>query len=522
MVNQMKAAFYRTWLASLRMWGPLLVLSGCSMAPTYQKPQVGEPGEFKEARAESNPRAAPQVDDRAPTSEAGSWKPAQPSDHSARGAWWAVFADPALDDLEERALAANQGLRAAVARVSEARAINQSARAALFPTLDAGFGATRQKPSPASQGLSSDASTTARTLWRAQATAAYEVDLFGRVSDAIRASHAEAERSEALLRSVQLAVQADVAQNYFNLRAQDAELEVFARTVSLRAHALQLVQRRFDEGDVGEIDLARARSELATARSEEMAVQRLRAASEHGLAVLVGEAPARFEMPRKPIEAVDVRVPAGLPSSLLERRPDIAAAERSIAAANARIGVAKAAFFPSLSLTGTAGFEAGTVGNLFNWSSRAFALGPLAGTALNVPLFDGGRRKGDLANARAVYDEEVATYREQVLVAFREVEDSLSTLRILRDQRREQTLAETNALRAAEISSAQYTEGAVNYFEVIDSERAALQSQRASVQLVGAEAVATVNLIRALGGGWDTPEGTSPSPAAAIQDSARR
>ena len=207
-------------------------------------------------------------------------------------------------------------------------------------------------------------------------------------------------------------------------------------------------------------------------------------------------------MAADPLTPVDLCIPPGLPSSLLERRPDIAAAERSMAAANARIGVAKAAFFPSLILTGTGGFESATLGDLFKWSSRAFLLGPLAGTALNIPLFDGGRRTGNLANARAVYEEDVADYRQQVLVAFREVEDNLSDMRILESQTQTQDEAVKASQRAADLSHVQYNECAVNYLDVIDAERTVLQVRRTAVQLQGVQAASAVNLIRALGGGW--------------------
>ena len=290
-------------------------------------------------------------------------------------------------------------------------------------------------------------------------------------------------------------------------------MDVFTRTVTLREQALKLVQRRFDEGDISELDVARAKSELATARSDAMTIQRLRAASEHSLAVLLGKAPAQFTMAANPLTPVEIRVPPGLPSSLLERRPDIAAAERAMAAANARIGVAKAAFFPSLSLTGAGGFESSTLGDLFQWSSRTFLLGPLVGTALSMPIFDGGRRKGNLANARAVYEEDVANYRQQVLVAFQEVEDNLSDLRILEGQTQTQADAVKSSSRAAQLSRTQYNEGAVNYLDVIDAERTVLQSQRIAVQLSGTQAVATVNLIRALGGGWgDAVPAPVPEP----------
>ncbi|SAL41833.1 multidrug efflux system lipoprotein [Caballeronia cordobensis] len=480
-----------------------LLLVGCSLAPTYEKPDVNAPSAYKETPALQ-------------ASEAGTWKAAQPSEEMLRGEWWTIFADATLDDLEKQAQDANQNLRAAAARVKEARAINQTARAGLFPTLDAGFGPTREKFSPASQFLPPNGNVPAQTLWRAQASVSYEVDLFGRVANTVQAANAETQQSEALFRSVQLALQADVAQNYFNLRELDAEADVYTRTVQLREQALKLVQKRFNEGDISELDLARAKSELATARSEAMTVQRLRAASEHSLAVLLGKAPAEFTMAANPLKPVTIRVPPGLPSSLLERRPDIAAAERAMAAANARIGVAKAAFFPSLTLTGLGGFESATLGDLFKWSSRTFLLGPFAGTALNIPIFDGGRRKGNLANARAIYEEDVASYRQQVLVAFREVEDNLSDLRILEDQTATQEDAVKASVRAAQLSRTQYTEGAVNYLDVIDAERTVLQTQRSSVQLQGAQAISTVNLIRALGGGWgDAMPKPVPEPSLA-------
>lgn len=484
-------ALNRMFLGSLWL-ATMLVTAGCSLAPHYEKPEVAAPVAYKEQITES--ALAP--------AQAGTWKTAEPSEAFARGEWWQVFNDPALNHLESQALDANQNLVAAAARLKEARALNQSARSALFPTVDAGFGPTREKVSPASQFQSDSGQGASQTLWRAQAGISYEVDMFGRVASTVDAADADTQRSEALFHSVLLALQADVAQNYFALRELDAEIEVYNRGIALREQALKVVQQQYALGDISELDVARAESELATARSDGMTVQRLRAASEHSLAVLLGKTPAEFSMAVNPLQAVNLRIPAGLPSSLLERRPDIAAAERAMAAANARIGVAKAAFFPSLTLTGSAGFESGSLSNLFKWSSRTFLLGPLAGTALSLPIFDGGLRKGNLANARAVYEEDVANYRQQVLVAFREVEDNLSDLRLLETQTQTQSLAVDASIRAAKLARAQYTEGDVIYLSVIDAERTALQSRRTAVQLEGAQAAATVNLIRALGGGW--------------------
>lgn len=470
--------------------GTLLVLAGCSLAPKYEvapTPQIA----FKEAPKQ--PLTGEEV---------GTWKTAQPSEDVARGEWWKVFDDATLNDLEKQAFDANQNLKAAVARVKQARALNQVARADLYPTLDAGFGPSRQKLSAASQFQPNGTNIPQQTFWRAQATASYEVDLFGRVASNIDAANAQSQQSEALYRSVLLALQADVAQNYFALRELDAEADVFTQAVQLREESLRLVQRRFAEGDVTELDVQRAQADLSTARSDAMTVQRLRATSEHSLAVLLGKAPAEFSIAANPLQPVNLRIPPGLPSSLLERRPDIAAAERAMAAANARIGIAKAAFFPSLTLTGMGGFESDTIGELFKWSSRTFLLGPLAGTSLNIPIFDGGRRKGNLANARAIYEEDVAQYRQQVLVAFQEVEDNLSDMRILETQTKTQDDAVKASQRAADLSRKQYTEGTINYLDVLEAQRTVLQARRDAVKLQGVQAASTVNLIRALGGGW--------------------
>lgn len=502
----MKTMFLGRWFKGATAVAATLILAACSMAPAYKSPVASPDAGFKEMSPAWSQETATALD-------GSTWKAAIPSEEAARGEWWKIFNDAYLDNLERQAWDANQDLRAAAARVKEARALNQVARADLFPTVDAGLGATRQQPSAASQGLPDGVHVQPSTVYRAQANVSYEVDLFGRVASSVNASRAETERSEALFRSVQLALQADVAQNYFAVRELDAELAVYARAVSLREDALRLLKSRFAEGDISEVDVLRSEAELATARSAAMTAERLRAASEHSLAVLLGKTPADFSMPASPLMAVNLRIPAGLPSSLLERRPDIAAAERAMAAANARIGMAKAAFFPSLSLTGTGGFESSSFGNLFKWSSRSFLLGPLAGTALSIPLFDGGRRKGDLENARATFDERAANYQQQVLLAFREVEDNLATLRILEDQTRTQSDAVAASTKAADLLRAQYTEGETNYLDVIDAERSVLNARRDAVQLEGLQAISTVNLIRALGGGWD--DTANPPPVAA-------
>jgi outer membrane protein, multidrug efflux system len=490
------------WLRRTRLAAGVALfawLAACSVEPPYHVPDASVPAAFKEAQqAPAGPH------------DVGTWTPAQPADDAHRGQWWTVFGDPTLNALEEQAQAANQDLKAAAARVQQARALTQAARASWFPSLDAGFGPTYERLSPASQYLPQNADVPTQTLWRAQGTVSYEADLFGRVSSNVNAAQADAQQSEALFLSVQLALQADVAQNYFQLRQFDSDVDLYRRTVSLREDALALVQRRFKEGDISELDVAQARNELASARADAVGVARQRAASEHSLAILLGKAPADFTFPETPLTSVNVQVPPGLPSTLLERRPDIAAAERAMAAANARVGLAKSAFFPKLDITGQFGYESATLGDLFMWSSRAFLLGPFAGTALTMPLFDGGRRRANLAQARGKYDEDVAQYRQQVLVAFREVEDNLSDLRLLDDQIREQDEAVNASERSAHLSKTQYEEGEVSYLNVIDSERSVLVAQLQASHLQGDQAVAAVNLIRALGGGWGDMKADDP------------
>ncbi|QAU33044.1 efflux transporter outer membrane subunit [Janthinobacterium sp. 17J80-10] len=485
--------------ASSALLSALLILAGCSVAPVYQRPAAGIPAAFKEA-------AAPVAD------TAAQWKAAQPAEEAARGQWWKVFGDDALNALEDQALLANQDLKAGAARLGQARALEQSARAGLFPQVGVGIGPTRQRPSAASQGLAPGTETAATTLWRAQAGFSYEADLFGRVNSVVDAAGADAQRNTALFQSLLLAIQADVAQAYFLVRELDAEQSIYTSTVALRGQTLKLLQRRFEEGDIGEVDVARARAELAAAQSESFGVVRRRAIAEHALAILLGKTPADFSSPQRPLTRIAITVPAGLPSALLERRPDIAAAERAMAAANARIGSANAAFFPRLSITGALGFESRELGDLFNWSSRTFLLGPLLGTILSLPVFDGGARQAEVDRAGASYDEDVAKYRQAILKAFGEVEDNLATLRILGDQTLAQDEAVNASARAAKLSHLQYREGSVSYLNVIDADRSVLQQQRVAVQLDGERARSTVNLIRAIGGGWGEPERLSQAP----------
>jgi multidrug efflux system outer membrane protein len=465
------------------------VLSGCSLVPKFELPPVKIPAQYKELGPE----------------ERGSWKEAQPADTAPRGEWWKVFRDPVLDELESQALGANQNLKSAAARVAQSRAILGITAADRYPQGTVGFGPTRSHPSAVSQGLVDGTNTKPVTVWRAPLTVSYEVDLFGRVSSNVAAARSDVAASEALYRSILLSLQADVAQTYFNLRAIDAELGVLSETVGTREQNVRLLQRRFDLGDIGELDLARAKTELSTTRTDAIGLERQRAQLEHALAVLLGKPPASFALAPAPLGADAPRVPPGLPSALLERRPDIAAAQRRMIATNARIGIARSAFFPSLNLTGLAGFESNELSNLFNWSSRTWVLGPLFGTMLSLPIFDGGRRRADLGRSWAALDESVADYRQNVLIAFAEVEDNLAGLRVLSGQFEATQDSLTSAGRALKLADTRYRAGATSYLDVIDAQRGVLSIRRLEVQIAGARAASTVALIRALGGGWDRP-----------------
>ena len=475
----------------MRFDAPLLVfmLAGCSVMPKFEPPAVEIPAQYKELG----------------TDERGTWKEAEPADGVPRGKWWKLFRDPVLDQFELQAAESNQNLKGAAARVAQARALLGVTAADRYPQGTIGFGPTRERPSAVSQGLPDGTDTRTVTMWRAPLSASYEVDLFGRVASSVSAAEHDLAATEALYRQVMLALQADVAQTYFNLRATDAELDVLRETVRTREENVRLLRRRFDLGDIGELDLARARTELSTTRTDAIGLERQRAQFEHALAVLLGKAPASLTLAPAPLATEVPRVPAGLPSALLERRPDIAAAQRTMMATNARIGVARSAFFPSLTLTGTAGFESNELGNLFQWTSRTWLLGPLIGTALSMPIFDGGRRRANVDRAWAALDESVSDYRQRVLVAFSEVEDNLAGLRVLSAQSAATRDSLTSASRALKLADTRYRAGATSYLDVIDAQRGLLSIRRLETQLAGARATSTVALIRALGGGWDGP-----------------
>lgn len=463
----------------------IVLLAGCSLAPEFIQPALEVPAAYKESSPAS-----------------GDWKPAEPQDAAARGEWWQIFNDPVLNDLETEAIARNQSLQAAAARVQQTRALLGVARAERSPQVGAGAAAARVQPSGVQAGLPGNTGIDPYNVYRTTLTASYEVDLFGRIKDSVRAAGEDLAADEANYHSLLLSLQADVAQSYFSLRQTDAELAVVRATVATRAESVRLLQRRFDVGDISELDLARARTELETSRSDAFALERQRAQLEHALAILLGRAPASFAVAPAALVADLPQIPPGLPSVLLERRPDIAAAQRRMTAANARIGIAKAAFYPVLNLTAGFGLESGELGDLFEWSSRIWALGPAAGSLLAMPLIDGGRKQANLDRAYAQLDAEIADYRQTVLSAFGEVEDTLSGLRTLAGQ----ASAIADSLAAAElalkIAMKRYNAGATGYLDVLDAERTLIDVQRLDTQIKGARATTSVALVRALGGGW--------------------
>lgn len=467
-----------------------LALSACSLAPPLEVPTADVPDSYKQAL----PPLHAELE--------GQWKEATPADAEGRGEWWRVFGDPVLSALVSEAGSANLDLAAAAARVEQSRTLVRSAKAARLPRADLGFGAARSQPTNVIPGLPGNLDVPPYDFFQSEVAASYEVDLFGRVRDGVRASQADFGAQQALFESLKLSLQADVARLYFLLRQTDAEIEVVQEAIRWRREAVRILDRRLGAGDISELDVVRAKGELANAKTDALTLERTRAQYEHALAILLGRAPSTFALQRAPLPAQPPAVPTGLPSALLERRPDIAAAERRLAAANARIGVAKAAFYPLLNLTAEAGVAAGDISDLFTWSARTWSLGSLAGTLLTLPIFDGGRNRANLERAEAALAEETASYRQTVLTAVGEVEDALVGLRTLSEQTDTVKLSQDTAARAVSIAQRRYEAGATGYLDVVDAQREALNVDRLGEQIKGARLTTTVGLIRALGGGW--------------------
>src|SRR3989454_205186 len=399
--------------------------------------------------------------------ELGAWKEGNPLDNLPKGNWWEIFGDAGLNELEAQTVRANPELKAAVARVDQSRAAARVARSELLPNLNLDASFTRERYSP--NQVPGFGGLTANTF-RAPLDLSYEIDLWGRVRRSFQSARADAQASLAAFYNILLTLQADVAQAYFALRALDAEIAAVSGTVDLRKEQVRLVRSRFEGGIGSELDVTRAETELATTEAEAASLAQRRVELENAIAILVGSNPSTFRMPAaadgewKPLPPA---VPAGLPADLLERRPDVAEAERELASANARIGVAKAAFFPVLTLTGSGGYVSGDIDTLFKWDSRTWSIGP----SLSLPIFAGGRNRANYKRSQAAFEEAVARYRQQVLVAFGEVENSLSSIRHRADQTAAQERAVANARRAAELATDRYRSGIVSYIEVVDAGR---------------------------------------------------
>lgn len=462
-------------------------LSGCSLAPEMKIPPTPEFSAFREAEG---------------LTEKGSWKLGEPIAHLPRGNWWKIFKDPVLDDLQAQAADHNLNVQVMVARLQQARAAAGVTRSGFFPDVDADASYTRQKPSARMRGAVPGANVPIEDTYAMNAVIGYELDLFGRVLNRHRAAKAEAARAAETLESTRLSMQADVAAQYFALRALDREKTLLSQSVKLREDGLDILKKRLEIGTITELDISEAVVDLENTRTQYQSVIQQRKEAEHALAILLGKAPAEFSLkPAALAKSIPV-IPPGLPSALLERRPDIAGAQHTLAAENARIGVARAAFFPSLSLTGAGGSESSVLGDLFRWSNRTWALGPL----LSIPVFSGGEATSSLKRQKAVYEEAVATYRLTVIEAFRDVENSLSRLKTLADQSKAQAVAEKAAKRAQYIADKRYDSGDTGYLEAITARRNALTAERSVIQLQGQRLTETVALIRALGGGWDMPK----------------
>ncbi len=450
-------------------------LAGCAAGPDYVRPQIEAPAQYKELQG---------------------WRQAEPRDALPRGSWWTMFGDRELDALMARVELSNQTLRAAEARFRQSRALADQARAALFPALSANASATRSKsPSLPNQpsfavGAINNYNVALNTSW--------ELDVWGRVRRSVEAGEAGWQASAADLEAARLSAYAALAQNYFALRVADATRQVLEDTVAAYERTLELTRNRYAAGVVARVDVVQAEVQWKSAQGQLIDVGVERAQLEHAIALLVGEAPAAFSIERAPFAASMPTIPVGLPSELLERRPDIAAAERNAAAANARIGVAQAAFFPTVTLSGAAGFRSTDSANLFTTPSRFWSLGG----ALAQAVFDAGLRAAQKDQAIAVYDEDAATYRQTVLTAFQEVEDNLAALRILEEEARLQDEVVEAARHALELTTNQYKAGIVSYLNVISAQTTLLTNERTAASLLGRRLTASVALVKASGGGW--------------------
>ena len=477
-------------ITALTLTAGVALLTGCSVGPDYVQPSVPQASAYKES---------------------GPWKKAAPRDDISKGDWYSVFHDSKLNELEAEAQASSQTLRVAVAKVSESRAIARETEAQFFPTIDFSGTGSRQRTSPNNGQLDAQSGGhgTAETFTSATIVPfdlSYEVDIWGKVRRAFESYGDQAQASIADYENVLLTLKADVATNYYAIRTADSQIDVQRRTIKSYQDNLDLTNSRFQGGISTQLDVEQARATLASAQAQLATLQQNRAQLEHGLAVLLGQTPEGFSLAFHPLDTRLPVIPAGLPSDLLERRPDVAAAERRVAAQNAQIGLAIAAYFPSVHLTGQTGFDSGDLGMLFNWESRIWSYGP----NIQFPIFEGGQISATVKQQRASYEENVADYRQQVLVAFQDVEDSLSGLRYLAQQGEAENRAFVAYKHALDLTNSRYTTGLVSYFDVIQAQGLALGAEQLTVQIQGNRIASTIQLIKALGGGWADSYITKP------------
>jgi len=483
-----------------------VALAGCNVGPVYKRPPLEEPAppQYKENQPGS------------PEAQANGWRQANPQDAMLRGKWWELFGDPELNALEEQVAVSNQTIKQAFENYMAALAVLTKTRADLYPSVSVSAGVTEQKVSGAetvggatATGVATTSPTATRTQFTIPVSASWEPDLFGRVRNSVLESAAAAQASAALVANETLSQQATLAETFFELRGQDAQQALSNQTVADYQESLRLTQSLYRAGIDSEQDVAQAETTLRTAEANATAIVTTRAELEHAIALLTGRAAGAFSMPVRPLAATPPAVPPGVPSQLLERRPDIAAAERTMAGANALIGVGKAAYYPDLSLTGSAGLQASGVSRLISVSGLVWSLGASAAQT----LLDFGARRATVRQYEAQYNADVAAYRQTVLNAFKEVEDSLVASRQLAEQAARQQLAVTAAQRYQQLAAIRYRDGLDNYLNVLTAQNALYSAQQQLVNLQISRMTAAVQLIAALGGGWDAADLPVIAPA---------
>ena len=467
-----------------------LLLSGCMVGPKYSKPSTPMASAFKEQPPES-------------FKEVDGWKPAQPADQKLRGKWWEIFGDSQLNALEEELTASNQDLKVSEARFQQARAMIRFNRSAEFPTISTSPSVTNERLSANQPYLNHTLVNNGTGNYTLPIDLSYEIDLWGRIRRTVNASREEAQASAADLQTASLSLHAELAINYFELRSADAQKQLLDDTVKAYTDALHLTQNLFVGGAAPKSDVAQAQTQLDGARVEDTDVTVMRTDYEHAIATLIGKPPADFSISFAPQTPLRLPViPVGLPASLLERRPDIAAGERRVAEANEQIGIARSAYYPSLTLGAEGGFVGSTIANLFSWPSRMWAVGP----QMSETLFDAGRRRSVSDSAIANYDGTVASYRQMTLTAFQEVEDNLAALRILEHEAQQQQEATASASESLQLFTNRYVGGVDNYLEVITAQTILLANERNEIDIQRRRMDASVLLVKAVGGGWNSAQ----------------